>query len=153
MADKRVEKYIGMFKKNPKLMGDLVKYSFMKDANKDFPLMVHLVLNGKIPKMENGLEYIPEEDAAAQKAVRRVMSWAEYHTLYTEVLHSEIMRMYPGALDRLAQQIDDEKNPWLANKAANDIATRYDRLMQKDEGNTVTIKFEGMPEIGVPDEE
>lgn len=56
------------------------------------------------------------------------------------------------ALKKLSEQIDHEQ-PWLANKAANDILQRVPKSMLGEEDeNTVVVKVEGMPEIGSPEE-
>lgn len=55
------------------------------------------------------------------------------------------------ALATIAEQLRD-KNHWLRNKAANDILNQSKTLMGNDE-NTVVVKVEGMPELGVPDDE
>lgn len=151
MDERKVEKYVKILKKKGK-MWDLIQMQMDRNAN-DFPFLVHNVLHGLIPMTPDGSECDPEEDAAAQKAVRKVMNSAEYNDMFNQAMRSEITRLYPNAINRMAKQINDEQNPWLANKAANDIATRYDKLLQGDAGNVVTIKFEGMPEIGVPDGE
>lgn len=151
MADRKVEKYLRILKRKDR-MWDLIRTQMEKNAN-DFAFVVHNVLHGCIPFTESGDEYVPEEDAAAQEAVRKLMNTAEYNDMFNQAMRSEITRLYPNAINRMAQQVNDTGNPWLANKAANDIATRYDKLLQGDAGNVVTIKFEGMPEIGVPDGE
>lgn len=69
-----------------------------------------------------------------------------YRTIITEWQVHNIGR----ALTRISQQIDDP-NPWMANKAANDILTQSKRMMTGMDDNTVTVKIEGLPEIGEPD--
>lgn len=55
------------------------------------------------------------------------------------------------ALSKLSEQIDSEKE-WLANKAANDIITQSKDVLTGADDNSVVIKVEGMPELGVPEE-
>lgn len=55
------------------------------------------------------------------------------------------------ALITIANQMDSNQ-PWLANKAANDVLTYSKTVINGADDNTVLIKFEGMPEIGTPDE-
>lgn len=149
-TDRLTEKYIKILHQKG-MMAELVRLQFDQNCQKNFDFMVHLLFLGKIPKQKDRAEYVEEEDKAAHRAVRKVMNSPEFNDMFNEHARAEILRAYPKALDRMSQQIDDEKNPWLANKAANDIATRYDRIQQKDDGNVVTVRFEGMPEIGVPD--
>lgn len=56
------------------------------------------------------------------------------------------------ALETIAKQMDSNQ-PWLANKAANDVLTYSKELITGADDNTVLIKFEGMPELGVPDDD
>lgn len=71
-----------------------------------------------------------------------------YRTLITEWSTHNIGR----ALTRLSSQIDD-KNPWVANKAANDILSQSKKFMTGNDENSVVVKFEGMPELGEPGED
>lgn len=60
---------------------------------------------------------------------------------------------YTGpALNKLAEQMNDPSG-WLANKAANDVLQRAMPVVMGNEANTVTVKIEGMPELGSPDQE
>ena len=54
------------------------------------------------------------------------------------------------ALTKLSSQIDSDQE-WLANKAANDILQRGIKMAGFDDENTITVKIEGMPELGSPD--
>ena len=56
------------------------------------------------------------------------------------------------ALETIAKQMDSNQ-PWLANKAANDVLTYSKELITGADDNTVLIKFEGMPELGVPEDD
>ena len=55
------------------------------------------------------------------------------------------------ALITIAGQMDAE-NPWLANKAANDVITQSRSLISGVDDNSVVIKVEGMPELGEPED-
>ena len=55
------------------------------------------------------------------------------------------------ALLKIASQMDND-NPWLANKAANDVITQSKPLISGDEDNTLVVKVEGMPELGEPED-
>ena len=80
--------------------------------------------------------------------LRRDEKFLEYYkSLMTEWSVHHVGR----AMNRLAAQIDDP-NGWLANKAANDVLNQSKQFTGNDE-NTVVVKVEGMPELGVPDEE
>jgi len=79
------------------------------------------------------------------------------HMLRNESLIEEynrrVKQMMLGPVTRanrvLTKQLDDE-NGWLANKAANDILVKYGPKNVEEE-NTITVKVEGLPELGTPD--
>ena len=56
------------------------------------------------------------------------------------------------ALKVLTKQLDSD-NEWIANKAANDILNKYYDLVMGTNSNEIVVRFEGMPEIGSPDQE
>ena len=60
------------------------------------------------------------------------------------------MPSYGRALARIDQQIDDS-NPWIAQGAAREVLQRYGPAIMGEDDQTVTVKIEGMPEIGTPD--
>lgn len=69
-----------------------------------------------------------------------------YKSLVTEWSVHSVGR----ALTKLSKQIDSDQE-WLANKAANDVLTRGIKLVGFEDENTITVKVEGMPELGTPD--
>ena len=81
------------------------------------------------------------------RKLRKTDAFMEYYrTIITEWGVHNVGR----ALMRLSQQIDDP-NAWLANKAANDILTQSKRMVTGDDENQITVKIEGMPELGEPE--
>lgn len=86
------------------------------------------------------------------KAVEEVKRWfadPKIVDAYNKVLGQFFSDNAVKAAKRLAEQLDS-KNEWVVNKAANDILTRSKII--EDNKNAVTVKVEGMPVIGVPDE-
>lgn len=73
-----------------------------------------------------------------------------YQTLITEW---RVHAMGP-ALAKLKSQMDSGE-PWLENKAANDVLNRVgtDPFAAGADANAVTIRFEGMPELGMPSDD
>lgn len=87
-----------------------------------------------------------------KKAVSTCRGWEDdpnVRAAYAKVMKSKTMPMESKALNVLNAQMDST-NPWIANKAANDTLRYTAQLTQTDE-KTITVKVEGMPEIGVPD--
>ena len=74
---------------------------------------------------------------------------------YDEVWKDEIRRisiaMSSEALKKIKSQIQDD-NGWLANKAANDSLTFAKPLIWGEDEKALTVRVEGMPEIGSPDD-
>lgn len=79
---------------------------------------------------------------------------------FMEVFKDEIAKVIsPKLLGKGVRVLSDQmdsKEPWLANKAANDIVAFTSKRLFAEEDNAVTIQFAegaGMPEIGTPDGE
>lgn len=99
---------------------------------------------------ERGAECDPKK---LEKAIIKVRSW--WNNPRAIELHRALLKEFLGdlagrAIQKLGQQLDD-KNGWLVNKAANDILSKTGAL--GDDDKQIVVKVEGMPEIGVPDEE
>ena len=82
------------------------------------------------------------------RKLRRNEKFQEYYrTLVTEWSIHHVGR----ALQKLSEQIDSNQ-PWLANKAANDVLLQSKALTAGMDDGTVVVKVEGMPELGTPDD-
>ena len=57
------------------------------------------------------------------------------------------------ALNKLAEQMKSAKEPWLVNKAANDILNRGLSAFETEEANKIKVEIVGLPELGSPDNE
>lgn len=75
---------------------------------------------------------------------------------YDEIWKDEIRRisiaMSSEALKKIKSQIRDD-NGWLANKAANDSLTFARPLIWGEDEKALTVKIEGMPDIGSPEDD
>jgi len=81
--------------------------------------------------------------------IRRWMRDPKVMEAYRAVLREAMMPAMGKASAKLVQQIDNG-NDWLANKAANDVLTRFGPLVLGEEEKQITVKVEGMPELGAP---
>lgn len=89
-----------------------------------------------------------EEGKRKLRKLRKDEKFQEYYrSLITEWSIHHVGR----ALNKLSEQIDSNQ-PWLANKAANDILNQSKALTSGVDDGTVVVKVEGMPELGTPDE-
>lgn len=141
-----VKKYQKLLKEKER-MGQVVKYLVIGLSAE---ATARNVFGKKMPLMPDKKDYVPIEMEAAITAIRLAMNTPEFMEIYGAVMRSSIMEYYPKAIKKLGEQIDSDQ-PWVANKASNDIATRYDKVTAKEDGNVITVRVEGMPEIGEPE--
>ena len=102
-------------------------------------------------RAEDGVSVDEAKEAKARAKVRRWMRDPKVQEAYRALLREFIVPEFARAAAKLASQIDDP-NGWLANKAANDIITRFDAAVMGAEDREITVKVEGMPKMGTPDE-
>lgn len=88
---------------------------------------------------------------AAKARLRNLRKDEKFQEYYRSIITEWSVHNVGKALTKLAAQIDDP-NGWLANKAANDVLTQSKAFTGSDE-STVLVKVEGMPELGVPEED
>lgn len=84
--------------------------------------------------------------------LRRLRKNEDFQEYYRTIITEWSVHNVGRALNRLSTQIDD-KNPWVANKAANDILNQSKKLTAGNDENSIVLKFEGMPELGEPGED
>lgn len=89
-------------------------------------------------------------DTAKQK-IRRLRGNENFQEFYRSLITEWSVHHVGKALETIAKQMDCE-NPWLANKAANDVITQSKPLITGMDDGTVVVKVEGMPELGTPEE-
>lgn len=92
---------------------------------------------------------------AAEMGVRpdTVRAWLkreDVQTYYREILHRAGMAEYAMAFRVLSDQVRGD-NPWVAQNAAREIMSRLEKTVMDIDSNHITISFEGMPKIGVPE--
>lgn len=83
--------------------------------------------------------------------LRKDPTFQEY---YQSLVTEWRVHAFGPSLKKLREQVDSPE-PWLANKAANDVLNRIGRDPFSDgkDDSAVVIKFEGMPELGSPETE
>ena len=99
-------------------------------------------------------------ETAAQKDLRnadnRMCSWKkhpEYEKIWKEEIRDVLFGFTGEAVQVIGSQLNKAELPWLQNKAANDILNYGKQQIFGSDENEVTIKIEGMPELGTPDAE
>ena len=97
----------------------------------------------------------PEYESKLKKCYQKILLWKdedEFDRCYKEMCKQEALPRYSRAMALFDKQMGN-KNPWVAQGAARELANRYGPTIMGEEQNTVTVKVEGMPEMGTPDEE
>jgi len=88
---------------------------------------------------------------AAKQRLQRLRKDEKFQEYYRTLIQQWSIAHVGRALRKLSEQIDSNQ-PWLANKAANDVLQQSKALTSGVDDGTVVIKVEGMPELGTPDE-
>jgi len=83
--------------------------------------------------------------------LRKWRRMPEFTELYRETLREMTEPACGKAMKRITEQVDDE-NPWIAQNAAREVLTRFLPIVMGEDDKTITIKVEGMPELGTPEE-
>jgi hypothetical protein len=100
-----------------------------------------------------GLDVATSDPRLVQNADVQMSRWRR-KPWYDDIWKDEIRRisiaMSSEALKKIKSQIRDD-NGWLANKAANDSLTFAKPLIWGEDDKALTVKIEGMPELGSPD--
>ena len=102
-----------------------------------------------------GIDYNTADARTINNADAAMSRWRR-RPWYDDIWKDEIRRisiaMSSEALKKIKAQIRDD-NGWLANKAANDSLTFAKPLIWGEDDKALTVKIEGMPEIGSPDDD
>ena len=107
------------------------------------------------PELQKGdpfeLEKWKKKDtAAARKKLRNMMKDPRFMECYKAIIKEIIFPTYGEAVQAVKKQISNE-NGWLANKAANDILSRFETMVFGEDSKEIVIKVEGMPTLGSPE--
>ena len=91
------------------------------------------------------------ERQKASRKLHKLMADEKFQECFRAIVRERVMPAYGSAVNRIIQQVND-KSGWLANKAANDVLTRFGPAIMGDDDKSVVIRVEGGPVIGVPDD-
>ena len=82
----------------------------------------------------------------------RWRSLPEFDAIWKDEI-KKVLYSYSGeAMKVIGQQLKTKDQPWLQNKAANDLLSYGKGQIYGDDERTVHVQIEGMPEIGSPDD-
>lgn len=101
-------------------------------------------------RADNPMLEDPRKVRNGMDKVRKWMHDPNFQEAYRAIVKEAVMPDYARAVGVLSKQLN-EQNGWLANKAANDILTRFGPIIMGEEDKAVTVRIEGMPTIGTPE--
>lgn len=120
-------------------------------------LMFQGMIDEDIAKILWPLQFAVEDEDRLKKnrrnaltRLRMLRKEPKFQEYYNSLVTEWKVHSLGPALKALRGQVDQKKDLWLQNKAANDILNNTKELHQSKEENAITVKFEGMPELGVP---
>ena len=93
----------------------------------------------------------PAERKKAEKTLRDWVRKEGFQACFRGIVKENALPKYSKAANKLYEQIDSD-NAWIANKAANDVLTRFGPYVMGAEEQQITVRVEGLPELGVPDD-
>ena len=120
---------------------DVAQYIFSGLTDEQIAKKVWHVEDGDEKGMRNAKDRL--------RNLRKTEKFMEY---YKSLITEWTVHHTGRALNRIAAQVDDP-NPWMANKAANDVLVQAKTLISGVDDNTVLVKVEGMPVMGSPSED
>lgn len=86
----------------------------------------------------------------ARAKLRTLRKNPKFQEYYNSIVTEFRVHGYGKAMHKLVELVDDN-NPWLALQAAVNVISKTEKLVTGDEENAVTVKIEGLPELGAPD--
>lgn len=120
----------------------------------DFVRFVGLEVQGlttkEIIKELWGQEEGTKEYASSQHRLSRWRRNPQYKEVWLEEIGQMGARLLTKGLRKLRDQLNAGE-PWLENKAANDIVNFGKSRIFGDDERAVTVKIEGLPDLGTPD--
>lgn len=124
---------------------DLARYLIEGDFNKETmaDLLFYTCAPGSIVRD-------PKRAKRAKGEITKMMKDPDFKEIYRQEMLSLAAPKYSRAMHKLEEQLDSNQ-PWLVNKAANDLINQYKAYVVGDDDKSLTIKVEGMPDLGTPD--
>lgn len=94
----------------------------------------------------------PKEENKARQQCWRWRQHPSFDDLFEQEIRNILRIAGSEAVKVLVSQMKDKDQPWLQNKAANDVMNHRKQLVYGDDEKQITVKVEGMPELGIPDQ-
>ena len=97
-----------------------------------------------------GAEATPYQKNKALTQLRKWTKNQKFKEYYREVTNDIALAAVGSANMEIYKQLKSN-NPWIVNKAANDIINKAFPLLFGEEEKNIVVKVEGMPALGTPD--
>ena len=89
---------------------------------------------------------------AADARMSRWRSHPEFEPIWKDEVRKILYGCTSEAIQTIRGQMRVKDQPWLQNKAANDLLNYGKGQIYGDEERSINVKIEGLPDIGSPDE-
>ena len=99
---------------------------------------------------------LTEDENQKRKNKRTLNKWKRepwFQEQYDMHLKNWYYSVYGKAIHCVSEQLED-KNPWIVNKAANDMLNHAGKVLYGGEKSELVVKIEGsLPDLGMPSAE
>ena len=103
-----------------------------------------------------GLDAKTSDQKEVHAADAKMCRWRK-HPMYDEIWKDELAKQdygdYSLARQVLRQGMKQDKDAWLAMNSAINVISNGNKRIFRDDQQAVTVRIEGMPDLGTPDQE
>lgn len=110
----------------------------------------------EILKAVFNLDLLTEDEKTIHNADCKMSRWRklpEFESIWKDEVKNILYGCTSEAVQVIKGQLKQKDQPWLQNKAANDLLNYGKSQIYGDEERTVHVQIAGMPEIGSPDDD
>lgn len=104
-----------------------------------------------LPRGSTMHELTRSQKAYKRDRLRRLRKDPIFREYYKSLITEWSVHNVGPALNKLSEQMMTAKEPWLVNKAINDILNRALPAFESEDANTIKVEIVGMPELGSPE--
>ena len=104
-----------------------------------------------LPRGSTMSELTRSQKAYKRDRLRRLRKDPIFREYYKSLITEWSVHNVGPALNKLSEQMMTAKEPWLVNKAINDILNRALPAFESEDANTIKVEIVGMPELGSPE--
>ena len=104
-----------------------------------------------LPRGTTLKDLTPNQKHGKRDRLRRLRKDPVFRDYYKSLITEWSVHNVGPALNKLSEQMMTAKEPWLVNKAINDILNRALPAFESEDANTIKVEIVGMPELGSPE--